>query len=448
MNIGGSIIGGGILMTLLISFWEKLRGFVWVMLGFFVCRYKFSGSFCKYGAIYAWDNLGNKKSLSPLYDNVYRGSGDEAKMFIRETGFNNPRIVFFGKVPTIVTINEGMETTVCGIKPFINREVIMLEALKHYKENYSDSEKENDISRFTTEFVRGSLNNNSQKEKNAKYEGNEECTVPESFMEKYSFSMQEQFDIGRRVNYTAEEYRQYITFTKKDVKLIDNLFLTDNMVCLKEKLERWFNHKEWFMDRSIQWKRGVLIHGDPGTGKTSFVVALAEYFKIPIYIFDIATFTNDDLDRKWNMIKSNTPCFVVFEDFDSVFDGRENVYTRSSTMNKPLSFDCVLNILDGAVKFDGVVTFITTNNLDKIDAALGGGGNTRPGRIDYVYEMNGIGTDGKYFIANKIFDGMTRQKELTNIVMEQKTNTPAQFKELCINIALEEYTKEDNGKTA
>ena len=70
----------------------------------------------------------------------------------------------------------------------------------------------------------------------------------------------------------------------------------------------------------------------------------------------------------------------------------------------------------------------------------GGGGNSRPGRIDYVYEMNGIGIEGKKFIANKILHDIENSKEeIENLLNNDKSETPAQFKESCINLALEKY---------
>lgn len=99
--------------------------------------------------------------------------------------------------------------------------------------------------------------------------------------------------------------------------------------------------------------------------------------------------------------------------------------------------------MDGAVKYDGIVTFITTNNIDTIDSALGGGGNTRPGRIDYVYEMTSVGEEGREFIGNKIFANMDGKEEmLLDALTNSNAKTPAQFKEYCINSALENYDVE------
>ena len=444
----GNLLGGGILLTVIVTCWDKVRGFLWNFLALFIAEFRFDNQLTKYGAVYAWDSLKNKKSMAPIYKTELFGSGANSRVLIRETGFANLRLVWFGKVPCLVTINKDFESSFYGIKPFINHETMIKTALQHYYDNYSkiEIEKEEDFkkqrSRFCTLYVRGSLNKPESSTDGTDGAG---ATGGDVFTSHsyIGFSESEQLDIGRRVNYTAEDYRQLTTFTKKDVSLMDNLYLTKQMNQVKDKLQRWFDNKDWFIDRSIQWKRGILLHGEPGTGKTSFISALAEHFRVPMYIFDLSTFTNDDLEKWWKKIRASTPCFVVFEDFDSVFDGRKNVHSEGAIMNKPVSFDCILNTLDGAVKYDGIVTFVTTNNMEKIDRAIGGGGYTRPGRIDYVFEMNGIDTGGKKFIAEKIFHDMDNKDELVfNALEAENVITPAQFKEHCINAALESYDKE------
>lgn len=431
----------GIIATLIVAVWDKVKAAIWSVCSLFICYYEFKSSFIKYGATYVWDKLGRTTSLSPIYLAVHLGSSSESKMFIREIGFNNFRLVFFGRIPTFVKLDNNNHTHVYGLKPFINAEKIMLTTLEHFKVMYHNNEVLRlSTSRFFSEYIRGSLGEGHEPErlKSNKSDSPEVARDHDGM----DFVALEQYNIGRRVNYTSEEIQRYLSCTTGDTKLLDNIYLSESLRDLKNKLELWFKNKEWFKARSIQWKRGVLLHGEPGTGKTSIITALGEYFNVPVFIYDLSTFTNEDLQYKWYGLSCNSPCFVVFEDLDSVFKGRVNI-ANTATMNvRPLSFDCVLNTLDGAVKYDGIVTFITTNNINDIDPALGGGGNTRPGRIDYVYNTGDISEDGKYFIANRVFVDMDSKEELIiKASNEFKGNTPAQFKEFCINLALESYNK-------
>jgi hypothetical protein len=57
-------------------------------------------------------------------------------------------------------------------------------------------------------------------------------------------------------------------------------------------------------------------------------------------------------------------------------------------LGKCLTFDCLLKCIDGVELLEGVFVIITTNDLEKVHTALGGGsGPTRPGRVDRVYEF-------------------------------------------------------------
>ena len=89
------ILGGGIIVTMIISFWDNIRRHLWKFAEFFICRYEFNGNITRYGAAYIWDSLKNRKSLSPIYEHRLMGSGNDAKLFIREIGFRNFRLVFF-----------------------------------------------------------------------------------------------------------------------------------------------------------------------------------------------------------------------------------------------------------------------------------------------------------------------------------------------------------------
>jgi SpoVK/Ycf46/Vps4 family AAA+-type ATPase len=92
---------------------------------------------------------------------------------------------------------------------------------------------------------------------------------------------------------------------------------------------------------------------------------------------------NQELVEVWTDLAERTPCFVVIEDVDAVFEGRKNIVENSD-----LTFDCLLNVMDGVGRGDGIVSFVTTNHPERLDPALGateksaGEVGARPGRID------------------------------------------------------------------
>ncbi len=131
---------------------------------------------------------------------------------------------------------------------------------------------------------------------------------------------------------------------------------------------------------------------------------------------------------------------------------RNGEANNQNEIRTPLTFDTLLNCIDGVDKTDGVFTIITTNNISKIDEAIGvpkiyeDGSqefvSTRPGRIDRAIELTYLTQDNKLKMAHKILsDFPDKIQEVEMHICEDIEETPAQFQEFCTQIALQEYWK-------
>ncbi len=144
----------------------------------------------------------------------------------------------------------------------------------------------------------------------------------------------------------------------------------------------WKASEDWYRDRTIPWRRGWLLYGPPGTGKNRARPGHRRRSRSPVYVYDLASLTNEEFQSEWGQMLSQVPCMAVFEDVDAVFEGRKNITGR----DQHLTFDCFLNCLDGIERCDGLLTVITTNRIETVDGALGvpdaSGYSSRPGRID------------------------------------------------------------------
>jgi SpoVK/Ycf46/Vps4 family AAA+-type ATPase len=145
----------------------------------------------------------------------------------------------------------------------------------------------------------------------------------------------------------------------------------------------------------------------------------------------------------WN--EMTLPGIVLFEDLDTVFDGRKPVSER----NTQITFDTVLNAISGVNSRDGVFLVVTTNHPDKIDPALGPvsyadmssstSSSSRPGRIDTTIELGYLDEKGKELMAERIVGDWPEVKER----LMRKTNVlPVQFQEMCIQAAYDQLLKE------
>jgi SpoVK/Ycf46/Vps4 family AAA+-type ATPase len=266
----------------------------------------------------------------------------------------------------------------------------------------------------------------------------------------------------------------------KNGRPTDNLYFPPHISKLIHEVEMWRKLQTWYAERAIPWKRGWVLHGPPGTGKTAIARAIAEELDMPLFVYALGHMLDEELERSWAEMQAHIPCVALFEDFDNVFHGRENVYgkatlaemlnttgpTKDPAVAKEqtgilnigrLSFDCLLNCLDGVEKSNGVFTIITTNHIDKLDEAMGRPRkntdgttefiSTRPGRIDKAIELTYMTDGDKLRLAKRIFFDNERSYHKMVALIEKEPNkqeTPAQFQERCAQMALELLWKSEH----
>lgn len=133
---------------------------------------------------------------------------------------------------------------------------------------------------------------------------------------------------------------------------------------------------KWYSDRGIPYRRGYLLYGPPGSGKTSFIQALAGELDYNICILNLAEghLTDDRLNHLMNNMPERS--LLLLEDIDAAFQARKQ--SGESGFHSSVTFSGLLNALDGVTSSEEAITFMTTNHPEKLDPAL-----MRPGRIDY-----------------------------------------------------------------
>lgn len=144
---------------------------------------------------------------------------------------------------------------------------------------------------------------------------------------------------------------------------------------IMKDVKEFLNSSEWYDRRGIPYRRGYLLYGPPGSGKTSFIQALAGDLDYNIAIMNISerNLTDDRLAYLMNNIPERT--ILLLEDIDAAFNKRTQTSEQGYTSG--VTFSGLLNALDGVASAEEVITFMTTNHPEKLDPAL-----MRPGRID------------------------------------------------------------------
>lgn len=205
----------------------------------------------------------------------------------------------------------------------------------------------------------------------------------------------------------------------------ESIFIEPSVLEHIEKRVKFFlNNRKWYEERGIPYKYAILLHGVPGTGKTT----LAKY---------IASLTNRDVimvnptrlpglavalnAMHYEEDDSGTPkgYLGIMEDIDcdNITAKRENENDDDndssdiSTKFSLTSLSDLLNAIDGINAPEDFILIATTNHLSKLDPAL-----FRKGRFDDVIEIHPLETSEiirmvRYFFEDSKAEGFAENYE-------------------------------------
>ncbi|KAF9683374.1 hypothetical protein SADUNF_Sadunf04G0006800 [Salix dunnii] len=176
---------------------------------------------------------------------------------------------------------------------------------------------------------------------------------------------------------------------------------------IKNDLIKFSKGKDYYANIGKAWKRGYLLHGPPGTGKSSMIAAMANLLDYDVYDIELTTIKDNSELRKL-LIETKGKSIIVIEDIDCSLDltgqrkkrkekdddeaDKENPISKlkkeaeeEQESGSKVTLSGLLNVIDGiwsACGGERIIIF-TTNYVDKLDPAL-----IRRGRMDKHIEMS------------------------------------------------------------
>jgi hypothetical protein len=156
----------------------------------------------------------------------------------------------------------------------------------------------------------------------------------------------------------------------------DDLVLDDNVLSLlRGDFTTFFQRRDWFHRNRLPHRRGYLLHGKPGNGKSSAIRAMLHSQKLDAYTLRLFDYRTDDesLERVFDTACRCNPAMIVLEDLDRAFP-------RAGENRCRVSLQALLNCLDGVSTSEGMVVVATANQPTLLDPAI----LKRPGRFDRV----------------------------------------------------------------
>jgi SpoVK/Ycf46/Vps4 family AAA+-type ATPase len=213
---------------------------------------------------------------------------------------------------------------------------------------------------------------------------------------------------------------------KKEMKLDELYHLpSPEIIDIIDDIKNFWESKEKFTEYRFIHKRGILLYGDPGCGKSGIIQLCTQYLIEEMDGIVINIKDGDAVERyvdfipDFRKIETDRPIIVIMEDIDSIA-GED----RHSTSK-------ILNILDGMSQIDNVVYIATTNYPEKLEERI----TNRPSRFDRRYRVELPNAE----IRESYFKSKLKKEDLKKINLKewvQKSDgmSLAHLRELVISV--------------
>jgi SpoVK/Ycf46/Vps4 family AAA+-type ATPase len=205
------------------------------------------------------------------------------------------------------------------------------------------------------------------------------------------------------------------------------------IIDILKDIESFWNKTDVYRKYNFVHKRGILMYGEPGCGKSGIIQILAnKLMELDGIVINIKS--QNDIDHfidfmpTFRKIEPNRPLVVILEDIDALA-GEDRYHTSQ-----------LLNILDGVKQIEGVVYIATTNYPEKLQERL----TNRPSRFDRRYKIDLPNVEIRHsYITNKLNEEDLAKIDIDEWVKRTDGMSLSHLKEVVISVVVMGRTFEE-----
>lgn len=215
------------------------------------------------------------------------------------------------------------------------------------------------------------------------------------------------------------EHSGRLIIQRRELKVDELIPLPNITTNILNNIRKFWKSKEKFEKFGQVYSRAILLHGDPGHGKTACINLLSqELIKNGGIVYNALSFAiTKETISTIRAIEKERPIICIMEDIDGIIDDEGE--------------QSVLSLLDGEHKFSDITYIATTNYPEKIDKRI----INRPSRFDEIIKINAPDETVRKTYIEKCL-GKTGQLDIDidKWVKDTKELSLAHIKELFVSV--------------
>ena len=209
----------------------------------------------------------------------------------------------------------------------------------------------------------------------------------------------------------------------------ESIFLNDHIKeTIMNHIDSFLANRSIYEKRNLLYKTGILLYGEPGTGKSSLANMIATEYNSDMALINMSEFAGINTDFLATTLNADDKFYVVvLEDIDCVIGDRED---ENQDLENKKNVNKLLQFLDSTSSPSNVVFVATTNHIEKLDEAI-----KRDGRFDLIVNITNIDksaatkmcnsfglTDGDIIdniLKDNMIDGKINPAKLQNLILQE-----------------------------